>query len=78
MSETYFDICDTAFKRDDDTGFITILRVDDSGNVYEDEPTRYEYSKFLRNNLDSSVLSKRIAYELARDPGLSYDDPLAE
>lgn len=78
MSETYFDICDTAFKRDNDSGFITILIVDDSGNVYEDEPTEYEFSKFRRNRADSSMLSKRIAYELAKDPGLSYDDPLAE
>ena len=78
MSETYFDICDTAFKVDNETGLTTILRVDESGNVYEDRPTAYEFSKFRRNRADSSMLSKRIAYELAKDLRLSYDDPLAE
>ena len=72
MAVKYFDICDTAFKRDSASGEVSILRVASDGSVYEDEPSEYETAKFWRNWLDSSVISEDTAYKLAVDPGLSY------
>ena len=73
MSVKYFDICDHAYKRDSDNREVYILRVDKVGNVYEDIPTEYESQRFDRHwNYDARVISKEIAYALAKNPGLSY------
>ncbi len=71
MSVKYYDICDTAFKRDSESCEIKILRSTPDG-IIEDKPTRYEASKFDRNWFDSSVIDKETAYKLAEDPSLSY------
>ena len=49
MSVKYFDICDTAFKRDMSTGDLFVLRSTSDGKVYEDEPSETEFEKFSRN-----------------------------
>ena len=72
MSVRYFDICDTAYKRDSSTCKVTVLRVNSDGKVYEDEPTEYERERFSRHFLDAGVISEEIAYKLALDPSISY------
>ncbi|MBR1918109.1 MAG: hypothetical protein IJ831_00625 [Spirochaetales bacterium] len=72
MSVKYFDICDTAFKRDEETWELFILRSTPDGKVFEDKPTKYELSMFGRNWVDSSVIDKETAYKLAVNPALSY------
>jgi len=71
MSVKYFDICDTSFKRDSESGEIKVLRSTPKG-VVEAEPTEYESSMFARNWFDSGVISEEIAYKLAINPALSY------
>ena len=71
MSAKYFDICDTAFKMDLDSGGIKILRSAPDG-IIKDEPTKYEESKFIRNREDRSVIDKETAYKLAVNLSLSY------
>lgn len=72
MSVKYFDICDTAFKRDSDTRELSVLRVSADGKVFEDKPTTAESEKFSRNWSVSPVIYKEIAEKLALNPGLSY------
>ena len=72
MAFKYFDICDTAFKRDMSTGDLFVLRSTPDGKVYEDEPTEIEFGKFSRNWSTCSVISEEIAYKLALDPSISY------
>ncbi len=69
---TYFDVCDKAFKTSDYPRRIRVLRVAEDGSVYEDTPTPLEYESFCRNLETSGVISKEIAYALAKNPSLSY------
>ena len=72
MSVRYFDICDTAFKSDDDKLEISVLRSTSDGKVYEDSPSPEERDRFWRNWDTSSVISEETAYKLALDPSISY------
>ena len=72
MSVKYFDICDDAFKRDEDTWELSILRSTPDGKVYEDKPTPYEVAMFDRNWFDSGVIDKETAYRLTLDPSTAY------
>jgi hypothetical protein len=72
MSVKYFDICDTAFKRDSSTCEISILRSTSDGKVYEDSPSPEERDRFWRNWDTSSVILEETAYKLALDPSISY------
>lgn len=70
----YFDACDKAFRRDEDTYEVRILKKMDNGNVEVQKPTEYEASIFSRHYYDCSVIEEEIAYALAVCPALSYDD----
>ncbi|MCH3908478.1 MAG: hypothetical protein LKE28_09655 [Sphaerochaeta sp.] len=80
MAVRYWDIVDIPMRSDEVGVSLEAVLVPsaDGKSVVERPPTEREISMFIRNRLDSSLISRKVAEALSLNPGLSYDVPLEE